>query len=153
MLKRFSTLLVCVLILSVGLAAAPKKSGPGPDKAYLQKIWDGWGSLDIEKQGQFYAQGPHVFFDVAPLQYASWDEFRAGVSKELANFKSATFTVNDDAQLHPKGDMVWGTATVKMDATLKSGKRELATFRWTFVMEKQEGKWLLVHEHVSQPAE
>jgi ketosteroid isomerase-like protein len=154
MFKRFSTLLLCVLLLSLGLAAAAKRSsGPGPDKAYLQKIWDGWGTLDFEKEGQFYAQGPHVFFDIAPLQYGSWDQYKTGVSKVLADFKSAKFTVNDDAELHPKGDLVWGTATVKMDATMKSGKREMATFRWTFVFEKQDGKWLLVHEHISQPAE
>ena len=28
------------------------------DRAYLQSIWDGWASGDIEKQGRFYAQGP-----------------------------------------------------------------------------------------------
>jgi len=34
---------------------------------------------------------------------------------------------------------------------MKSGKREMGTFRWTFVFEKQGGKWLLVHEHISEP--
>jgi len=29
---------------------------------------------------------------------------------------------------------------VKEDATMKSGKREMATIRWTFVFEKQDGK-------------
>jgi ketosteroid isomerase-like protein len=35
--------------------------------------------------------------------------------------------------------------------TQKSGKREMATFRWTAVFEKQDGKWVIVHEHVSEP--
>ena len=35
--------------------------------------------------------------------------------------------------------------------TRKSGKRELATLRWTVVFGKQDGKWLIVHEHVSEP--
>jgi len=34
---------------------------------------------------------------------------------------------------------------------MKSGKREMGTFRWTVVFEKQNGKWLIVHEHVSAP--
>jgi ketosteroid isomerase-like protein len=122
-----------------------------PDKAYLQKIWDGWAALDSSKQAQFYAQGPHVFFDIAPLKYDSWTEYESGVSKVLADYKTAKFTVNDDAQLHPAGEYVWGTATVKQDATMRNGKRELATFRWTVVFAKQEGKWLIVHEHVSAP--
>jgi len=158
MQKRFLTVLICVFALSLASIAAPKKSakkaapsGPVPDKAYLQKIWDGWNTIDPAKVAQFYAQGPHTFFDVAPLKYRSWEEYQKGVKKEFADYKSATFTVNDDAQIHPAGEYVWATATVKEDAMLKSGKREMATFRWTVVFEKQEGKWLIVHEHVSEP--
>jgi hypothetical protein len=34
---------------------------------------------------------------------------------------------------------------------MKSGKREMSNFRWTFVFGKQDGKWVIVHEHVSSP--
>ena len=121
------------------------------DKAYLQKIWDGWATLNAAGQKQYYAQGPHVFFDTAPLKYANWDEYQSTVSKELAEYKAASFKVNDDAQIHKSGDGYWATATVASDMTQKSGKRELETFRWTAVFEKQNGKWLIVHEHVSVP--
>jgi len=155
MYKRVLVILICVFALSVsGFAKKPKKKvvAPGaPDKAYLQKIWDGWATLDVAAEKQYYAQGPHVFFDVAPLKYGSWDEYQAGVSKDLANYKAARFTVNDDAQIHKSGEAYWITSTVASDMTQKSGKREMATFRWTAVFEKQNGKWLIVHEHVSMP--
>jgi ketosteroid isomerase-like protein len=121
------------------------------DKAYLQKIWNGWATLDAAGQKQYYAQGPHVFFDVSPLKYGSWDEYQSTVSKDLADYKAARFSVNDDAQIHKSGDAYWVTATVASDMTRKSGKREMATFRWTAIFEKQNGKWLIVHEHVSEP--
>jgi len=143
-------LTIAALSFAQSKKAAAKPSG-GPDKAYLQKIWDGWAALDPSKQTQYYAQGPHTFYDIAPLKYGSWDEYQKGVVNVLADFKSATFTVNDDAEIHPTGDHAWGFATVKEDATMKSGKREIATIRWTFVFEKQDGKWLIVHEHVSEP--
>jgi ketosteroid isomerase-like protein len=156
--KRVLTALICLVALSLSsLAASPKSAkkaapgGPGPDRAYLQKIWDGWGTLDPARVAQFYAPGPHTFFDIAPLKYNNWDEYAQGVVKELADYKNATFTVNDDAQIHPAGEYIWATATVKQDATMKSGKRELATFRWTVIFERQAGKWLIVHEHVSAP--
>jgi ketosteroid isomerase-like protein len=126
-------------------------AGGGVDKAYLQKIWDGWGTLDAPGQKQYYAQGPHVFFDIAPLKYGSWDQYQSGVTKELGDYKAARFTVNDDAQIHKSGDAYWVTATIASDMTQKSGKREMGTFRWTAVFEKQNGKWLIVHEHVSEP--
>ena len=70
-----------------------KKSaaGPVPDKAYLQKIWDGWSTLDPANVEKFYATGPHVFFDIAPLKYGSWDEYQKGVKELLAGYKSAKF--------------------------------------------------------------
>jgi len=154
MARRFLLMLAC-LVVAVSGVAAPKKSekkgGPVPDKAYLQKIWDGWATLDPANTAQFYATGQHTFFDIAPLKYDSWDEYEAGVKKVLADFKTAKLTVNDDVQLHPAGDYVWGTATVKEDAVMKSGKHEMATFRWTVVFMRENGKWLIVHEHISEP--
>jgi ketosteroid isomerase-like protein len=155
MQKRLLTI-VCVLLFAIaGFAAdkkAPaKKSTGGPDKAYLQKIWDGWAGLDGTKQAGYYAPGPHLFFDLAPLKYGSWDEYQAGVAKILDEYKSGTLIVNDDAQIHTVGDTAWVASTIKSDLMRKNGKREMATFRWTAIFEKHDGKWLIVHEHVSEP--
>lgn len=156
MLKHSSRLLVCWLILdllSVAQTAKTKtkKATSGPDKAYMQQIWDGWATLDPSHVAQFYAAGPHTFFDIAPLKYESWDEYQVGVKKIFAGYKSASFTVNDDATVHRQGDWAWGTATVKEDMTTTAGKREMGTLRWTVLWQKQNAKWLIVHEHVSVP--
>ena len=82
-MKRLSAVLLCLLALTLSAVAQPpkpatKKSGRSapPDKAYLQKIWDGWSTLDPANVAKFYASGPHTFFDIAPLKYGSWDEYR-----------------------------------------------------------------------------
>ncbi|HZP63141.1 MAG TPA: nuclear transport factor 2 family protein [Terriglobales bacterium] len=153
-MNRF-VIAVCILFLSTTLLAqqsSKKMSTSGmPDKALMQKIWDGWGTLDPANTAQFYAKGPHVFFDIAPLKYDSWDEYEKGVKNVLAPYQSATFTVNDDAQVHPAGQIVWATSTLKSDMTEKSGKHDLGTFRWTVIWQKEGGKWLIVHEHISAP--
>ncbi len=154
MMKRMAVLALAVCMMIPAFAQKATKASARPvavDKAYLQKIWDGWATLDAAGQKRYYAQGPHVFFDFTPLKYGSWDEYQSTVSKELADYKAARFTVNDDAQIHKSGDAYWITATVASDMTQKSGKREMATFRWTAVFERQDGKWLIVHEHVSLP--
>jgi len=56
-----------------------KASGPAPDKALLQKLLDGWNSMDPANVAQYYAQGIHAYFDIAPLKYSSWDEYANGV--------------------------------------------------------------------------
>jgi ketosteroid isomerase-like protein len=144
-------LLLATFGISQTKKSATKAPASGPNKALLQKIWDGWSTLDVANVKEYYAAGPHTFFDIAPLKYSSWDEYQKGVVGVLAGFKTAKFTVNDDADLHPAGEYYWGTATVKEDTTLKSGKREMGNFRWTFVFGKQDGKWVIVHEHVSAP--
>jgi ketosteroid isomerase-like protein len=161
MMKRLAVLALVLGVATLGFAPLsfaqkPKKaSAAAPagavDKAHLQKVWDGWASLDVAGQKQYYAQGPHVFFDIAPLKYGSWDEYQAGSTSLIAEFKAAHFTVNDDVQIHRAGEACWVTSTVAYDMTHKSGKRDLGNFRWTAIFEKQDGKWLIVHEHVSSP--
>jgi len=154
LMKRLAMLSLLFCLAVAGSAQKAKKeaaSAGAVDKAYLQKIWDGWGTLDAAGQKQYYAQGPHVFFDIAPVKYASWDEYQAGVTTVLADYKAAKFVLNDDLQIHKAGDAYWVTSTVASDMTRKSGKREMATMRWTAVFEKQDGKWVIVHEHVSEP--
>lgn len=158
MLKRLLTVSLCLLALTLTGFAQMKKptakktsAGPVPDKAYLQKIWDGWSTLDPDNVAKYYATGPRTFFDIAPLKYDSWDEYEKGVKGVLAGYKSAKFTLNDDAEVHPHADLVWATATVKEEMTTKAGKVDMGNFRWTVVFENEDGKWLIVHEHVSAP--
>ncbi len=157
-MKRFSAVLLCLLVLTLSVVAQPPKPAtkkstapPPPDKAYLQKIWDGWSTLDPANVAKFYAAGPHIFFDIAPLKYNSWDEYSKGVQAVVSGYRSARFTLNDDLAVHPHGDLVWATATVKSEMTTKAGKVEMSNMRWTSVFENQDGKWMIVHEHVSEP--
>src|SRR5947209_7844877 len=152
-MKSFALALVfCfALIASPDVMSAQKTAAP--DKASCQKIWDGWATLNPDNVNQFYASGPHTFFDIAPLKYSSWEEYKAGVRKVLADYKSAKFTVNDDLKLQPAGTYTWGTATINFEMTHKDGKVDKGDMRWTVVFQKEGGKWLTVHEHVSLPAQ
>ena len=80
------------------------------------------------------------------------DEYQANVKNVLAAYSSLKCTVNDDAMIHPHGNLVWGTATVHEVDTKTDGSKGEGDFRWTVVWEKQGGQWLIVHEHVSVPA-
>ena len=109
---------------------------------------------DLEKQGSFYAQGPgHLFFDVAPLKYDSWDDYKAGVAPSLKDAPKVTYTLDDDLQIHPEGKITWVAGTLKMAGATPQGQKEIVTLRWTAVLELQDGRWLITHEHVSAPAE
>jgi ketosteroid isomerase-like protein len=154
-------MLAVVLMLALpvfGQNATPSKTAApasGPvDKAYLQSIWDSWAANDLDKQGRFYAQGPgHMFFDVAPMKYNSWEEYKAGVAPSLKDSPKVTYTVNDDVQIHPEGKVTWVDGTLDMAGTTQQGEKQTLTLRWTAVFEQQDGRWVIAHEHVSAPAE
>jgi ketosteroid isomerase-like protein len=160
-MKRILTVFFCVFALGLTVSAqtaarkpAMKKAaavGPIPDRASIQQTWDGWSTLDPANVAKYYATGPHVFFDIAPLKYNSWDEYSSGVKAVVSGYKSAKFTVNNDLAIHPSGDIVWATATISEEMTEKSGKVDMGNFRWTCIFENIDGKWLIVHEHVSEP--
>jgi ketosteroid isomerase-like protein len=154
MLKRFLTVSLCLLAITASAQSrkSTKKApaGPVPDAALMQKIWDGWATLDPSNVAKYYATGPHVFFDIAPLKYNSWDEYEKGVRNVIAGYKSAKFTV-DTPEVHPNGDLVWATAIIKEEMTQKSGKVDMGNFRWTVIWGNEDGNWLIVHEHVSAP--
>ena len=154
MFKRILTVSLCVLSLAVASLAAPKEKMAAagvPDKAYLQKVLDGWSSLDAANLAQYYAKGDMMFFDIAPLKYANWAEYQKGSTDLLKGYKSVKLTLDDDAQIHHEGEVTWVAATVKEDAMTTAGKHELATFRWTVIFQKEDGKWMIVHEHTSEP--
>src|SRR6266496_3306779 len=99
MLKRFLTISLCLLALTLSGAAQTKKSpvkkasaGAAPDKALMQKIWDGWSTLDPANVAKYYAPGPHTYFDIAPLKYGSWDEYEKGVKIVLSGYQSGKCT-------------------------------------------------------------
>jgi len=146
------------LLFALSASAQSKKSDakhmaaiPAPDRAYLQKIWDGWSTLNPDNVVQYYAAGPHTYFDIAPLKYNSWEDYKSGSKALIAEYKSARFTLNDDLAIHPHGDLTWVTATVAEQMTTTAGKVEMGNFRWTVVFENENGKWIIVHEHVSAP--
>lgn len=156
--KRLLTIMTCVLALSLSCLAVAKKpaakaasNSSAPDKAYLQKLLDGWSAGNPANMTQYYVQGEYTFFDIAPLKYNNWTEYQNGTTELLKGYKSFKLTMNDDAQVHPEGNLTWATATVKEDAVTTGGKHEMATLRWTVIFQKQDGKWLIMHEHTSAP--
>jgi ketosteroid isomerase-like protein len=160
MQKRFFTVFACILTVSLASFAASSKkaankasAGPGPDKAYLVKLLDGWNTLNPANMAQYYASGDYTFFDIAPLKYNNWAEYQKGVTDLLKGYKSFKLTLNDDAQVHQAGDIVWTSATVKEEAVTSAGKHEMATLRWTVIFQKLDGKWFIVHEHTSEPVQ
>ena len=146
------TALLCIGIPTCFVADAGQKNGV-PDKAFMQEILDAWSTMDPSKAAVYYSKNPeNVYFDIAPLKYKGWDEYQKGVAQVLALYSSLKLTVNDDAHVHRDGKLSWATATFHLDGVHKDSRvKDDTDGRWTVMWQKEGGKWLIVHEHVSLP--
>lgn len=143
-------LLLAILFLSICSPAQTAEKG-GVSTTLLQHEWDAWCTLDPANAAKYYDTAPDdVFFDITPLQYHGWAEYEKGVKPVLAGFKSCKAKV-DEVHIHPAGNVNWVTAIVHMDFVAADGKPGKDDWRWTAVWAKRDGRWKIVHEHVSAP--
>ena len=160
MKSRLAVVLMIALTLSVaGLGAAQTKKAPAKTalaaefKAMIDQYYVAWSTLDPDKAARFYAKDAGlIFYDIAPLKYISWAEYKAGVVKAFTEtMSSGKLTPNDDLEVTQRGNIVWTTVTFHLSAKPKAGGAMEVDCRHTAIWEKRGGKWLIVHEHVSAP--
>lgn len=153
-------LLVIGLAIGImaGLAAMSiPRAGADSEEATLRtlvpKVIGSWESLDITKVEPYYASdADFAYFDIMPLKYKNWAEYRAGVQKGLFESNSSIkLRLNDDLGVHRRGSLAWATVTFGADLVSKQGAASHLDGRWTMVLEKRAHSWIVVHEHVSVP--
>jgi len=154
------TVLVTTAALVIAVSASAQKKPAHTKTAFeaefktmIDQYYAAWSTLDPDKAAKFYAKDADlIFFDVAPLKYNAWSEYRAGVIKAFTEtMSSGKLTPNDDLKVTQRGTVVWTTVTFHLSATPKAGGSMELECRHTAIWEKRRGKWLIVHEHVSAP--
>jgi ketosteroid isomerase-like protein len=161
-LSRTALALVIALLVSPPASAQTNRTAakPAPDvgsksefKKMIDEYYTAWSTLNPDNAAKFYAKDADlVFYDVAPLKYNSWSEYRAGVIKAFTEpMSSGKLTPNDDLKVTRRGNVVWTTVTFHLSAKPKAGGAMEIDCRHTAIWEKRGSKWLIVHEHVSAP--
>ena len=122
-------------------------------RALVPKIVAAWATLDIANVEPYYAaDADFAYFDLVPLKYNNWTEYRVGAQKALFEPNtSIKLKVNDDLGVHSRGNLAWAAFTFGADITNKQGAASHLDGRWTMVLEKRAKGWIVVHEHVSVP--
>lgn len=122
-----------------------------PSTALVQQIWDAWSTLDPRNVAQYYAaDAPFPFYDIFPMKFDTWPAFEKGAVDMFGGFSSMKATINH-AVVRTNGSGALGTAVVHLDMVRKDGTPVSMDVRWTGVWEQKDGRWLIVHEHVSVP--
>jgi ketosteroid isomerase-like protein len=117
-------------------------------------VFENWSSMKPEQNDALYLAGEGtVLFDVSPMQDIGWAAQKTRLSKAFAEFADFWIRPNSDLAIHCGTDLAWVTATWKAFIKPKRGSEQYLQGRSTFVLQKREDKWLVVHDHVSIPTE
>src|SRR5919109_4296475 len=84
------------------------------NKKLVQRYYAAWNTLNTDDPAQFYAKDASlVFFDVVPLKYRGWAEYKKGVDKAFfGKISAGKLTPNNDLKITRRGNVAWMTLTV-----------------------------------------
>jgi ketosteroid isomerase-like protein len=154
MLRKVLSLALLISLVSTllpSLLTSAERDEPAL-RALVPKIVEAWGTLDISKVEPYYAtDADFAYFDIAPMKYSNWKEYREGVQKALFDPNRSIKATIDDLRVHQRGSLAWATFTAGLDIVSKEGSASHLNARWTMVLEKRAKGWIVVHEHVSAP--
>jgi ketosteroid isomerase-like protein len=156
-MRRFLVLgLATGLIAALAVMTLSKAATDSKEEALrtlVPKVIASWETLDISKiEPNYAADADFAYFDLAPMKYNNWAEYRVGVQKAFFEpNRSIKLRLNDDLGVHRRGALAWATVTFGADIVSKQGAASHLDGRWTMVLEKRAHGWIVVHEHVSAP--
>ena len=155
-MRKTALISCCAMLLCTMAAAQAKKAkattGGGLTKARMQEVLDAWSTMDLDKVAPNYSQETdNPYYDITPLKYKNFAEYREGVQKVFADYNQIKLTLNDDAEIHNAGAWAWSTATWHLDGARKDGGKDSMDARWTAIWQKKGGKWIIRHDHNSVP--
>ena len=138
---------------------APGDDATASDEAEIKALYDRFAKLfevhDIEGIMSLYAPGDAVIaYDVAPpLQYKGKEAYRKDYEEFLSQYDGPIHVEFRDVSVLSRGDVGFIHALERLSGKLKNGQQSDVWLRATSGIRKMNGKWLIVHDHISVPTD
>ena len=157
-MRRFCALFVCVLLLFNAALAQSKTSRSSGDKAQIEALFQqylkAFNVKDANGIMALYSTKDLFVFDVVPpREYPSWDAYKKDFEALFAAFPGPVDNKLTDLSITTGGSMAYAHNIQTVAFTAKDGSKLNIVVRVSDVLRKANGKWLIVHEHVSVPVD
>lgn len=88
----------------------------------------------------------------AAERWVGWDELKESVEKQFSSFDKTKLTVRDQVvKINSSGNTAWFSEVVDWDVVAGGQPTLINGSRFTGVLEKRKGNWVIVQFHVSVP--
>ena len=122
-----------------------------------QRIEDALKALnakDIDGVMSLYASNIVSFDIVPPLRYVGAENKRRAWQEAFAAYTTGPFAYEvHDLNVATHGELAFVHSLNHLNATLASGHITEMWLRWTACLRRIDDVWLVVHDHVSVPAD
>lgn len=161
-MRRFFALFIClVMMFPAGSVFAQNKGSKlsgGKDKAQIEALFQQYGKAfnarDVNGIMALYSPGDLFVFDVVPpREYPTWDSYKKDFEALFAAFPGPVENKISDLSITASGTMAYAHNIQTVAFTAKDGSKLNLVVRVSDVLRKINGKWLIVHEHVSVPVD
>lgn len=159
-------LVVLVVTISVGGPAPAQQSAKSAggthankNEAEIRALWDQWAKAfkarDLDGIMALFAPGDAVVaYDIVPpLQYAGKDAYRKDYAEFLAQYVGPIEVEYRDMRVVADAHVAFIHALERLSGTMKNGQKTDLWLRATSGLRKIDGKWLILHDHVSVPVD
>ena len=120
-----------------------------------RRLYDfGTGRFNREAVAHLYKKDDDfTAYDVAPPVggYLGWDRYAVGWYEVMNKYKEIHFKFNDDLRVFRRGDVGWASVSARWFGVSTGGVSFNKDFRLTLVWVRENGAWLITHEHASAP--
>ena len=100
----------------------------------------------------FHCAPDVVFFDMSPpLQYQGQAALRRNWALALGSFEGPIDYELDHLDIAVSGDIAFSRSLARFGGMTKDGKHVMNRLRLTFGFRKKDGRWAIIHEHMSVP--
>ncbi len=126
----------------------------GNFRALEVKLWETWNKrLNPADVRSYYSQKPdNLYFDFSPLKFVGWAEYERTAAQALAGGGYAETKINDDFTVIKQGDLVVVAFTFEVKFFKAKGTPSTMAARETDVWTKEDGRWVILHQHMSTAA-
>jgi len=121
----------------------------------LTRLVAGYESADVEKIMALYASSDTlVVYDVTPpLRFVGYDAYKKAYEDFYAAFPGGVSVDVTEREVSVVGELAYTHEINKWTVRDQADNSLVFTARETYVLQKIDGAWLIVHEHASVPAD
>lgn len=112
-----------------------------------------FAARDVNAVMNLYARDVVAYDIVAPLQFVGAEDYRKDYATFFGAFKGPLKVSNPNIHVEQSGAIAFAFGLERVRGTMTNGTRVDMWVRFTDGWKRENGRWLVVHEHVSVPVD